>query len=346
MTGTDAAKDSSQPQAGTPEPPRPGPLAGRRGWAISDGKAGMEVQVVGVAKALGLDTEIKRVAPRGLWRLLAPWGPIDPAERFGKPDGPFAPPWPDIAIATGRLSIPALRAVRKAAPETFTVVIQDPRTGTGTADLIAVPKHDRLTGDNVIHTLTAPHGFTADRLTALRADPPPAIAVLPAPRVTVVLGGPNAIYRYSDACIARFAAALQELARLGPSFLISSSRRTPPALHDAALAATASAPRLVWSGEGENPYEQFLALGDLFVVTADSVNITGEACVTGRPVYVFHPDGGSAKFSRFHDALRRYGATKPLPDRFERLESWSYAPLDSATRIAREIERRWTARLP
>ena len=77
---------------------------------------------------------------------------------------------------------------------------------------------------------------------------------------------------------------------------------------------------------------------------SDSVNITGEACATGRPVYVFHPDGKSAKFDRFHDALRRYGATRPLPARFERLESWSYAPLDSATRIAREIERRWIAR--
>ena len=29
------------------------PLQGRRAWVITDGKAGMEVQCVGVAKALG-----------------------------------------------------------------------------------------------------------------------------------------------------------------------------------------------------------------------------------------------------------------------------------------------------
>jgi uncharacterized protein len=59
---------------------------------------------------------------------------------------------------------------------------------------------------------------------------------------------------------------------------------------------------------------------------------------------VFAPEGGSDKFARFHEALRRYGATRPLPERFSTLESWSYAPLDSANQIAREVERRWLSR--
>jgi mitochondrial fission protein ELM1 len=302
------------------------------------------VQVAGVARALRTNTVVKRVAPRGPWRWLAPWAPVDPAERFGKPSSQFSPPWPEIALATGRLSIPALRALRKVSPETFTVVIQDPRTGPETADLIAVPAHDKLTGENVMHTLTAPHGFSPARLDKLRAHPPAEIAALPAPRAVVVLGGPNAVYRYSDGAIRSLAGALASMATLGASFLITASRRTPPALLDAVLEATAVAPRIVWSGAGENPYERFLACGDLFVVTADSVNMTGEACATGRPVYVFEPDGGSAKFERFHETLRRYGATRKLPLRFSQLESWRYTPLDSATEIAREIERRWKLR--
>lgn len=322
----------------------PGPLAGRRAWVISDGKAGMEVQVAGVAKALGCKEEIKRVSPRGPWRLLAPWAPIDPRERFGAPGSQFAPPWPDIALATGRLSIPAIRAVRKAAPNTFTVVIQDPRTGTGTADLIAVPQHDRLHGDNVIHTLTAPHGFSPSRLARLRQHVPARIAQLPVPRVAVFLGGPNAKYRFGEAVIERFVGSLKSLASLGVSFLVTASRRTPAAMLNTLERALADAPRIVWSGDGDNPYEGFLAHGDFFIVTADSVNMTGEACATGRPVYVFDPDGGSQKFARFHDSLRRYGATRPLPARFSQLETWQYAPLDSADQIAREVERRWLAR--
>ena len=62
--------------------------------------------------------------------------------------------------------------------------------------------------------------------------------------------------------------------------------------------------------------------------------MTGEPCATGKPVYVFEPEGGSPKFTRFHEALRRHGATRPLPERFERLETWSYAPLNSSETIA------------
>lgn len=328
--------------AADPPPVPERPLAGRPGWVITDGKAGMEVQCVGVAEALGLDYAIKRVAPRQPWRALAPWGPVGPSERFARAGSAFARPWPEVAVATGRLSIPYIRKLARAAgPETFTVVIQDPRTGPRTADLICVPVHDGLRGPNVITTLTPPHDFTPERLAGLRATPPAEITNLPSPRVAVALGGPNAIYDFAPEDAARLGQSLASLAALGTSFMITPSRRTPAHVIDAVSAATSEAPRLIWDGQGENPYAAFLALADLLVVTADSVNMTGEACATGRPVYVFEPQGGSAKFGRFHEALRRYGAARTLPETFRRLETWSYGPLDSAATIAREIERRW-----
>ena len=144
------------------------PLAGRRAWIITDGKAGMDVQARGVADALGLAYDMKRVAPAGIWAMLAPWGPVAPAERFGEPGTPFAPPWPAIAIATGRASIPYLRALRRRAGlATYTIVLQDPRTGPRTADLIWVPEHDRLRGANVVTTVTAPHSLSPARLCVL-----------------------------------------------------------------------------------------------------------------------------------------------------------------------------------
>ncbi len=339
----DSRPDSSgKPAEGQVTAPPRYPLQGRRAWIITDGKAGMEVQVMGVAQALKTDIAVKRVSPRGLWRLLAPWIGVDPREGFGKAAGQFAPPWPDIALATGRLSIPALRAIRKASPGTYTVIIQDPRTGANSADFIAVPAHDRLTGENVMHTLTAPHRFSPQRLKELRRQVPEEIAGLPEPRVTVVLGGPNSIYKFTAEDSARLGASLASLAALGASFLITASRRTPDHALKAVEDATAASPRLMWSGSGENPYENWLAHGDMFIVTADSINMTGEACATGKPVYVFEPAGGSAKFDRFHESLRRYGATRRLPERFEQLESWTYVPLDSASQIAGEIERRWS----
>jgi hypothetical protein len=280
------------------------------------------------------------VAPKGFWRFAAPYGPPDPREANGA-GGLLQPPWPRIAIATGRLSIPYVRALKRlAGPATFTVVLQDPKTGAGTADLIWVPEHDRRRGANVITTLTAPHGFSPERLATLRASAPAWLAGLPGPRIAVVLGGKNAVYRFTEADDDRLEASLASLARLGASFLVTPSRRTHLRLIRAVERATEGAPRFFWNGAGENPYPHFLAHADLFVVTGDSVNMTGEPLATGRPVYVFEPSGGSAKFGRFHAALRRYGATRPLPAEVKSLEGWSYTPLDSAAEIARAIEAR------
>ena len=321
------------------------PLAGARGWVITDGKAGMDVQACGVADALGLDYEMKRVAPRGIFRLSAPWGPVSPRERFGLEGSQFAPPWPAIAIATGRASIPYIRALRrKAGMRTFTVVLQDPKTGPATADLIWVPEHDRRRGANVITTPTAPHSFSVERLAALRASADPAIAALPAPRIAVMLGGKNAVYKFTDDDDDRLAGALHSLGLLGASFMVTPSRRTHRRLIATVDAATRDFPRVIWDGSGDNPYASFLAHADALVVTADSVNMTGEACATGKPVYVFEPSAGSAKFRRFHEALRAQGATRPLPERVEALPAWDYPALDSARMIAGEIELRWLRR--
>jgi mitochondrial fission protein ELM1 len=320
------------------------PLAGLSAWVITTGMAGMDVQAQGVAEALGLAYEMKRVSPRGIWKTFAQWGPVAPSERFAEPGSQFCPPWPEVAISLGRGAVPYMRALRrKAGQDTFTVVMQDPKAGRSIADMIWVPEHDRLRGPNVFTTLTAPHGFTPARLAELRRAVPRAIAALAHPRVAVVLGGKNAVYKFRDEDDARFGSALTSLGRLGASFLITPSRRTHRRLREVADGATRDFPRIFWDGCGANPYGDFLANADLLVVTADSVNMTGEACATGRPVLVFSPSGGSAKFRRFHAALEARGATRPLPQQLDVIPSWSYEPLNSVADIAREVERRWLA---
>jgi mitochondrial fission protein ELM1 len=313
-----------------------------KAWLITDDKAGMQVQARGVAEALGADWELKEVAPQGFYRFAAPYGPPDPRDGAGKL---LLPPWPDIAIATGRLSVPYIRALRKLAGlRTFTIVLQDPKTSARTADLIWVPEHDRRRGANVITTLTAPHGYSPARLSGLRATEPSWLAALPRPRVAVILGGKNAVYKFTDADDDRLEASLASIARLGASFLVTPSRRSHQRLVRAVDQATSAAPRFFWDGTGDNPYPAFLAHADLFVVTGDSVNMTGEPLATGRPVFVFEPSGGSAKFRRFHEALRRYGATRPLPGEVKTLDGWSYPPLDSAAEIAAIVRTRLARR--
>ncbi|RIA56191.1 mitochondrial fission ELM1 family protein [Dichotomicrobium thermohalophilum] len=311
-------------------------------WILSDGKAGHLAMTTGVATAMGLQARIIEVAPPPPWRWMAPRGPAPPDLRRLRPDA--GQPWPQYVFAAGRATIPYLRAIHRAArSRSFTVAFMDPRVPDA-ADLVWVPAHDARRGEDVITTVTSPHGFSPERLAALRAALPGEIADLPSPRVAVLLGGCGGGFAFTDAAIQRLSGALRQMAGLGASFLITPSRRTPPALRNAVRDATASAPRIVWDGTGENPYPYFLAGADAFVVTADSVNMTGEACATGRPVHVFMPEGGRPKFHAFHSALEKTGATRALPYRLDALETWHYAPIHSAERIAEEIARRAQAR--
>jgi mitochondrial fission protein ELM1 len=310
-------------------------LASRTAWIISDSVAGHLAITRGIAETLGLSAEIKPVAARAPWRHLAPFGPADPRII----EALLAEPLPDIVLGAGRQTVPVVRALKRKG--VFTMLFQSPRAGLGSAHVIWAPVHDRLRGANVVTTLTPPHRFTAARLAALRRDCPAEIAALPSPRITVMLGGPGAGYAYDAETIAAFAARLSAIAPQAGSFLITPSRRTPSALLEAADAATRDKPRIVWNGAGDNPYPNFLANADLFIVTADSVNMAGEACATGRPVYVFAPPGGRAKFQRFHQALQAHGATRPLPETPASLAGWSYEPLQAAEQVAAEIERRW-----
>jgi hypothetical protein len=166
---------------------------------------------------------------------------------------------------------------------------------------------------------------------------------MPRPRVTLLIGGPGAGYRYDAKTIAHFADLLEKASHWAGSFLVSRSRRTPPELFEAASKATANRPCNLWGGQGENPYPQFIAAADAFIVTADSVNMTGEACATGSPIFVFHPDGGRSKFHVFHKSLEDYGATRPLNAAVEDFERWHYERLVATDTVARQIAKRWLA---
>ena len=308
-------------------------------WVLTDGKAGDELQCLGVAERLGIVPEIRRVKPRKPWAWLMPRGPIDPREAPDRPESPLKPPFPDIAIASGRLAVAYLRALKQASNgATYTVFLKDPRTGPGAADLIWVSGHDRLRGDNVLVTTTSPHRLTPGKLAAARAVPPPAIASLNTPRVAVLVGGDSRHHRFTPADIERLARQLDELAGSGASLMGSPSRRTSSALGAAVAAVFARHGGWWWDGTGENPFLALLANADAVVVTADSTNMIGEAAAAGRPVLVFEPTGGHPKIAALVAALEREGVVHRFCGR---LEGEAYEPIDSTPIIADAIRQGW-----
>jgi hypothetical protein len=310
--------------------------AGTSCWVLTNGMAGFESQVIGVAEALGLAPEVKRVSPSPPFKWLAPWGPAQPNETV-------APPWPDLLIASGRQSIPYARMVRrKSGGQTFIAILQDPRIDPARFDFVWAPAHDRLEGPNVLSTALSPHRLTRQRLAEEAALFAPQVAHLPHPRIAVLIGGTNAVYRLTEDVAARLAADLAAIAeRHGTGLMVTPSRRTGERQTRILKEALKEKPAIVWDGTGANPYFGFLGLADAVIVTCDSVNMAGEAAFTGKPVYVVELEGGSPKFRRFLDALYATGAARPFRGE---LESWVYEPLNATEEIADAIAARFAAK--
>ncbi|HEX2556131.1 MAG TPA: mitochondrial fission ELM1 family protein [Microvirga sp.] len=304
-------------------------------WVITDGKAGDEEPCLGLAEALGLTPDIRRIAPSWPFTWLGPLAPVDPREGRGGRADPLAPPYPALAIASGRRAVPYLRALkRRSGGSTFTVFLKDPRTGPGMADLIWVPEHDALRAPNVLATLTPPHRLSAKVLAAARAAPDPRLVPLPRPRVAVLAGGDSRHYRFTDADTARFAACLERIAAGGAGLMITASRRTPEALRAALAGLVARHGGFLWDGTGANPYAAMLALADAVVATADSANMVGEAAASGAPVLVFEPSGGHIKLAATLEALKKQGIVHVFHGE---LTGTRYAPVDATPMIARAI---------
>jgi mitochondrial fission protein ELM1 len=286
-------------------------------WVVTDGKAGMESQCVGLAEALGLQPVVKRVKLRAPWRMLSPYLRLGHRFAFAHGSDPLAPPWPDLLIATGRHSIAASLYVRtesaRAGRRAVTVQLQNPVISPDHFDLVITPAHDRLRGANVLSTAGALHGVTADKLAREATKLAPVIAHLPRPYIGVLLGGANAAYRFGETEAAALAERLVQAARAcGGSLIVTPSRRTGEGNLAILTRALEGVPAFVWSGEGDNPYFGILGIADQIVVTCDSVNMVSEAAASGKPVLVFDLPGGSAKFQRFHEAMRQSGLARPF----------------------------------
>lgn len=312
-------------------------------WVVSDGKAGMEVQCVGLAEALGLTPEIKRIQVTRPWRWLLPRLVPRPLARLGPKGDRLTPPWPDLLIASGRQTVaPSIAIRRMSGGRTFTVQVQNPAVDCRLFDVVVAPEHDGLKAPNAIATVGGLNRITPARLDAAARHFAPRLAHIPEPRVAVMLGGHNKAFRMSDAVIERLARQLKEMAvRDGAGLLISASRRTPAAALETLRRTLEDVPTAIWDGAGENPYLAYLALADAIVVTEDSVNMASEAATAGKPVFTVPLEGNSRKFARFHETLRERGISRPFAGRLER---WTYTPLRDTQTTADIIRQQVTAR--
>jgi mitochondrial fission protein ELM1 len=313
---------------------------------VTDGRAGIENQALGLAEAVARLTpaviEVRRVG----WRPVFDWLPADlksPAMLDPTSDPPFRTgeePWPDLWIAAGRASLPlSLMARRRSGGRTFVVQVQDPRLNPARFDLVVAPAHDGLSGSNVVSITGSPHRITPERLAKAAPAFAAQIEPLPRPRVAVLVGGRSRAFDLTPEHAAALANSIATAVEAeGGSLMLTYSRRTPEAAKAAMTNRLAALPGLIWNGEGPNPLFAMLHFADHILVTEDSANMAAEAASTGKPVHVLpmvalKPPG---KFARLQADLTARGAARPFDGR---LDTWRYEPLAETEQAAQAVLR-------
>jgi mitochondrial fission protein ELM1 len=313
---------------------------------LADERRGTANQALGVAEALSVPFEVKDIRHGALARLP---NVLLGASRVGLTAASAAAltaPWPDLVIAAGRRAGAAARWIkRRSSGKARLVQIMYPGViGAGAFDLIAAPRHDRVSGANILEIDGAPHGVSEAALDQARDRWLPRFAGLVQPVVGLILGGAT-IRRPFDAADGHALGVQVGMAvkAAGGSLVVTSSPRTGAAIEGvlAGIGAAGIEPALVhrWGSAGENPYLGFLAVCDALVVTGDSVSMLCEACAGTSAVYLYAPPGFvTPKHERLHRDLIAGGYVRAFAGR---IESWTHPRLNAAGVVATEVKRRF-----
>ena len=305
-------------------------------WVLTDGRPGHISQTLGLAEALARAPIVKTIHLRAPFREASPFLGWAGGRALTDDSSQVAPPWPRLVITSGRSALAVALAIRRATRgRTFLVNVQDPGFYRSRFDLVVVPEHDRLSGPNIMSTAGALGRVTPARLEDAAAAFGPSLEHLQRPRVAVLMGGANAVFSAPRAVAERIARDLAGLAANGYGLMITFSRRTGAEMEGIIRAALADRGAAIWDGQGANPYFAYLALADHILATEDSASMISEAATTGKPVSVMPLEGGSPKFTRFHEAMRARGATRPFAGE---IEDWRYEPVDETRRVAAAIQ--------
>lgn len=316
-------------------------------WVLADDRAGNNSQSLGVAEALGFETEIKQIR-------YTKWVKLPNCLRGASTIGidqasaeRLKPPFPDFAIAAGRRAAPVLRWLKKQSGGK-TKIIQimfAGNVGIKDFDLIVLPEHDgcKLIRPNILRVVGAPHRITPERLKSEREKWADAFKDLPVPKIALIVGGATKDKPFTPAMardLAEKAVAFSKAVG-GRSFLVTTSRRTG-AEQEKILRETLPDPKYFYGWgdtQNENPYFGFLACADYILVTGDSVSMCSEACAANAPVFIYAPQGSvGKKHALLHCQLYDGGYAQPLDGDANIKE---HKPLNAAQAVADEIKRRF-----
>jgi uncharacterized protein len=290
-------------------------------WVLTCHREGDNAQLIGLAEALGCPFEVKRIVYKKLELVPNLLFKTTLAGMDQRRSSPLAPPWPDLLIFAFRANENIARWIcARAGGRTKFVVVGRPWSPLRQFDLVVTtPQLCLPSRQNVLHNILPLHRVTTERLAAAAQEWAPRFAHLQRPYVAVLVGGSSGPYVFGRLTARQLGREVSALSRrLGGSVLVTTSARTSAAATSALWGAIdCPAFRYRWtSGDRLNPYLALLALADTIIVTGESISMITEACVTGKPVFMFDFGGGPV-------AMRPSRSWRQWLDPYP--ETWVYA---------------------
>ena len=302
---------------------------------LTEGLHGMISQTEGLAKALNFDYIHEKIELNSFWKLIPT--SFTPVKKFvfkNQVEQDF-----DVIISCGRKSIiPSIFLKKNSKKKIINIHIQNPKISLKHFDFVVCPEHDNLEGPNVLRTKGAIHYLTLEEinnskdylLNKLERDKDV---------ITLILGGPNKYYNYSDEnMISIFSRINRMLKEHNLQLVVIPSNRTPKKTIELSKEYFTDN-RTVIDVVDKSAYLSSLALSKYLVVTCDSTSMISEAALTGKPVYVAMIPAlrNDKRFQRFRNLFEKLNIIKILENK---LETWNYEKLNEADRIALEIKRK------
>ena len=301
---------------------------------LTQGMHGMVSQVEGLAKALNLNYKHQEIKLKRFWNFIPPsLTPISMS--ILKSQFVFDS---KVVISCGRKSvIPSLALKKKYKEKIFTIHIQDPKVSLDKFDLIICPKHDNITGNNVIKTTGAIHYLSEKEISKennyLKIDKENKKII------AFIIGGPNKYYTYSEKEIDFLFNKIKSIfTRDKYKLVVLPSYRTPPEIIKKAFNSFGHDHKVIKDVD-KKAYLSVLSISDYIVVTCDSTSMISEAAITGKPIYVaqISPKRDDYRFRQFRDLFSKLNIIKNLENS---LDIWKYEKLDETNRIANLIKQK------
>ena len=294
-------------------------------WSVTDGSQGMISQVNGLSRHISSNIiEIKT-------DVIFPWSKLQPGllptyNWIFKNN--ISNKQPDILISCGRKSVYFSLYCKKKFKNLINIHIQNPKISSRSFNYVISPNHDNFYGNNVINTVGALHQFEKSNITRK-----PNL-------LTCIVGGNNQHYNFSSNEAEKLCKKLIEIKKFNTDIELNviTSRRTSDLLKKNLIKNLSNIAK-IWNGVGENPYKQAIQESSFFIVTSDSTSMISEAAISGKPVYIYHLPfkRKSRRIINFQNEFSNLGISRNI-NNIQKLEKWTYKPLNESERIARIIK--------